>query len=105
MSRLEQIKKLNHFLLAKMPMYKQSADQFLNNIPEQRRLLRSLMNIRPPKTLDTEYIALQYKCFLRNVKKKGIPIACTAQAFFIIYGYFHYSFIPPYAVKTGKFAS
>lgn len=81
MSRLEQIKKLNHFLLAKMPMYKQSADQFLNNIPEQRRLLRSLMNIRPPKTLDTEYIALQYKCFLRNVKKKAYQLPALRRLF------------------------
>lgn len=72
MNRLEQIKNLNHFLLAEMPMYRQSAEQFPNNISQQRQLLRSLMNIRPPGTLSDDFITLQDELLSAERDEKGI---------------------------------
>lgn len=57
--RLEIIQKLNNLLLDDMPQYRDQADHFSVDIVSQRRLLRSLMNVCPPKPLQKEYLILQ----------------------------------------------
>lgn len=72
MDRLEIINKLNTILLNEMPQYKVNLSEFQNNIGEQRRLLRSLMNLRPPKKLNNEFISLQDSLLLAEREEKGI---------------------------------
>lgn len=48
MGRLEKIRILNSPLLEEMPEYRQQAEQFAEDLESQRRLLRSLMNVRYP---------------------------------------------------------
>lgn len=72
MERLEIIKKLNEILLDEMPEYRESASEFENNVSEQRRLLRSLMNLRRPKILSEEFISLQDGLLSEEREEKGI---------------------------------
>lgn len=72
MERLEIISRLNTLLLDEMPEYKRSASEFENNINEQRRLLRSLMNLRQPKKLNEEFISLQDSLLSIEREEKGI---------------------------------
>jgi len=72
MKRLEIIKKLNTMLLDEMPEYMESASKFKNDIYEQRQLLRSLMNLRPPRKLTKEFISLQDILLSAEKKEKGI---------------------------------
>ena len=48
MSWLEKIRILNSLLLEEMPEYRQQAERFAEDMESQRRLLRSLMNVRYP---------------------------------------------------------
>ena len=48
MERLEQSEALNQALLAEMPEYWAQGERFPREEGAQRRLLRSLMNLRPP---------------------------------------------------------
>lgn len=59
MEYLEQIQRLNKILLTEMPEYQQQARKFQQDAANQRRLLRSLMNIRPPMPLKREFLAMQ----------------------------------------------
>ena len=59
MDRLEQLLYLNEKLLADLPQYRQQAVAFPQDVQSQRRLLRSLMNVRPPLPLDPEFLAVQ----------------------------------------------
>lgn len=59
MKRLEQIQQLNAMLLVEMPEYRGQAGQFPQEESAQRRLLRSLMNLRPPAPLSTRFLRLQ----------------------------------------------
>ena len=72
MERLEHIKRLNEILLAQMPTYKESAKQFENTVFQQRRLLRSLMNVRQPSPLNDEFTALQDELLSAERDEKGI---------------------------------
>lgn len=49
MERFEKIRYLNEILLGEMPEYRAQAAQFSQEEAAQRRLLRSLMNLRPPR--------------------------------------------------------
>ncbi len=49
MNRLEQLQRLNSMLLEEMPEYGAQAAAFPPEEGAQRRLLRSLMNLRPPR--------------------------------------------------------
>ena len=51
MDRREQVQYLNQTLLAEMPQYREQAEAFPVDAFSQRRLLRSLMNVRPPMPL------------------------------------------------------
>lgn len=59
MNRLEQIRYLNNILLQEMPAYQIQAEQFSQSEEEQRILLRSLMNVRPPMPLKLEFLEVQ----------------------------------------------
>ena len=48
MNRMETLQYLNQILLNESPEYRAQAGRFPNGAAAQRRLLRSLMNVRPP---------------------------------------------------------
>lgn len=72
MTRLERIKKLNQMLLADLPQYCHDAGKFQDDEINQRRLLRSLMNVRPPMPLNQEFLILQDDLLSAESKEKGI---------------------------------
>ena len=70
MDRLAAVKKLNAQLLAEMP------DLQVAEIPDdlisQRKLLRALMNVRPPMPLDAEFLKLQDEILSAEVRERGV---------------------------------
>ena len=72
MSRLEQIKQLNRMLLAEMPQYRGQASRFPLDDAGQRRLLRSLMNVRPPVPASAEFLAVQDAYLQECLAERGI---------------------------------
>ena len=59
MNRMEQIQFLNRRLLAELPQYREAAAQCPADEAAQRRLLRALMNVRPPMPLAPDFLAVQ----------------------------------------------
>ena len=72
MSRLEQLQALNGALLAEMPEYRAQGEQFPREEGAQRRLLRSLMNLRPPMPLDPDFLAAQDALLSAETAEKGV---------------------------------
>lgn len=72
MERLKLIQKLNEILLAELPQYQVDAKTFLNDAVSQRRLLRSLMNVRPPMPLDGDFLRLQDELLSVEREEKGV---------------------------------
>ena len=72
MSRLEQIKQLNRMLLAELPQYREQAEAFPPDETSQRRLLRSLMNVRPPVPASAEFLAVQDAYLRERLVERGI---------------------------------
>lgn len=72
MSRLEQLQILNGALLAEMPEYRAQGERFPREEGEQRRLLRSLMNLRPPMPLDPDFLAAQDALLSAETAEKGV---------------------------------
>ena len=73
MSRLEKIRILNSLLLKEMPEYRQQAERFAEDMESQRRLLRSLMNVRyPGKRLNPEFLRLQDELLAEEREEKGV---------------------------------
>ncbi len=70
MDRLEKIKKLNAHLSAEMPEVK--IPDLPNDLISQRKLLRALMNIRPPMPLDEKFLKLQDEILSAEVEERGI---------------------------------
>ena len=56
-SNEELVEVLIERLLDEMPAYRDEADRV--DAPNRRRLLRALMNVRPPMPLDESYLRLQ----------------------------------------------
>ena len=71
MNRMEQIQYLNRSLLSEMPEYKGQAAQFPQELTAQRRLLRSLMNVRPPMPLKRDFLAVQDALLSAEAAEKG----------------------------------
>jgi len=69
---MEQIKVLINTLLREMPEYREQAAQFSGEEAAQRRLLRSLMNVRPPMPLSPEFLAVQNELLSAEREEKGI---------------------------------
>lgn len=59
-------------LLDDMPQYRNQAKHFEADTTSQRRLLRSLMNERPPEPLRREYLALQDELLSAEREEKGV---------------------------------
>ncbi|GAB2045896.1 protein-ADP-ribose hydrolase [Agathobaculum sp. TL06] len=72
MDRFAQIQYLIEALLREMPVYREQADAFPRDAQSQRRLLRSLMNVRPPLPLDTGFLAVQDALLSAEREEKGV---------------------------------
>lgn len=72
MERLEKIQRLIEILLKDMPEYQEQAAYFPKEINAQRRLLRSLMNVRQPKLLHPMYLSLQDSLLSEEREEKGV---------------------------------
>lgn len=72
MNRLEQIRRLNALLLEEIPEYKEQAAQFSKEEAAQRRLLRSLMNVRAPMPLQKEFLQIQDEVLSAEREEKGV---------------------------------
>ena len=72
MTRLEQIQFLNQILLEEMPEYRPQAAQLPPQEHAQRQLLRSLMNLRPPRPLDPAFLTVQDALLTAEAAEKGV---------------------------------
>lgn len=72
MERLELVKRLNRHLLAELAQYRAAAEQVTQDLPSQRRLLRSLMNLRPPVPLDPAFLRLQDELLSAEREERGV---------------------------------
>lgn len=77
MNRTQQIQYLIHVLLNEMPSYQEQARAFPQDELSQRRLLRSLMNVRPPMPLDPSFLAVQDGLLSAEREEKGVVEADT----------------------------
>ena len=72
MTQTEQMAFLIGALLAEMPEYRKQAEAFLPDDAAQRRLLRSLMNVRPPMPLDSAFLEVQDALLSAEREAKGV---------------------------------
>lgn len=72
MDKLKKLQDLNRLLLDEMPEYRGQAAQFPAQETAQRRLLRSLMNVRPPMPLQKDFLAAQDELLSEEREEKGI---------------------------------
>jgi len=80
MTYTQQLKFLNDWLLSEMPQYQEQARQFPKDDAQQRRLLRSLMNVRPPMPLDPEFLAVQDELLSAEREMKGVVAVSSLPA-------------------------
>ena len=72
MERNELVERLCEMLLKEMPQYEDFARQYGDDSVSRRRLLRALMNMRPPMELDLEYIKLQDELLSAEREERGV---------------------------------
>ena len=72
MNRKEQIQFLITILLEELPAYREQAAQFPKDEYSQRRLLRSLMNVRPPMPLREDFLKVQDAFLSAGREEKGV---------------------------------
>ena len=72
MNRSEQVQYLNQILLSEMPQYREQAEAFPADGASQRRLLRSLMNVRPPLPLPAGFLEVQDALLSAETAEKGV---------------------------------
>lgn len=72
MDRMEKLRYLNQLLLDEMPEYRPQAAKFPLEAAAQRRLLRSLMNLRPPLPLGAEFLAIQDQVLSAEREERGV---------------------------------
>ena len=77
MNRIQQIQYLIQVLLKEMPAHQEQARAFPQDELSQRRLLRSLMNVRPPMPLDPSFLAVQDDLLSAEREEKGVVEADT----------------------------
>lgn len=80
MTRQEIIHQLNGRLLDEMPEYRPQAAQSPQDESGQRRLLRSLMNLRPPMPLRQDFLAAQDEFLAAGAAEKGVVDAIVNAA-------------------------
>ena len=66
------IQKLNAMFLAEMPEYRLQAAQVAADAAAQRTLLRSLMNVRPPRPLSADFLHLQDELLSFEREQRGV---------------------------------
>ena len=72
MERIKAIRILNGMLLEDMPQYAAYAESFPRDAVSQRRLLRVLMNLRPPLPLRQDFLELQDALLSAEREEKGV---------------------------------
>ena len=72
MEQLKKITALNEVLLQEMPEYRSQAARFPQEQTAQRRLLRSLMNVRPPMPVAPDFLGLQDQLLSQEREEKGV---------------------------------
>lgn len=72
MTKLEQLKRLNHLLLIDLPQYKEQAENFPQDIDSQWNLFRSLINMREPKPVTDDFLKIQDELLQHEIAVKGI---------------------------------
>ena len=72
MQRSEMIRHLNEMLLEELPQYKEQAKAFLGDIDSERRLLRSLMNVRQPMPVSEDFLSLQDALLSQECEERGV---------------------------------
>lgn len=72
MERQEQLRFLNSILLEELPEYRAQARAFPRNDAAQRRLLRSLMNVRPPMPLREDFLRVQDALLSAEREERGV---------------------------------
>lgn len=77
MERIEQIRFLNEILLEEMPALRAQAAQFGADMVSQRRLLRSLMNVREPGAPREAFLRVQDELLAAEREEKGVVDAMT----------------------------
>lgn len=81
MDRLQLVERLVELLLQDMPAYREQAEMFPHDAVSQRRLLRSLMNVRiPGRSLPDEYWRLQDVLLSAERDEKGVVDAAALPA-------------------------
>lgn len=72
MTRIESIQRLNELLLSEMGEYRAQSARFGTDSGAQRRLLRSLMNVRAPAPLSAEFVRLQDALLGEEREERGV---------------------------------
>lgn len=80
MDRLEQIRYLIDILLSELPQYREQAALVPQDEAAQRRLLRGLMNLRPPLPLRGDFLAVQDKLLSEERQARGVVEAASLPA-------------------------
>ena len=70
MNRLILIKYLNARLLKEMPQLE--VERLPDDLTSQRKLLRALMNVRPPIPLDKNFLHLQDELLAAEILERGV---------------------------------
>ena len=66
------IQKMNEMLLTEMPEYRAQAAEIRETEAAQRNLLRALMNVRPPRPLSEDFLALQDELLSAEREARGV---------------------------------
>ena len=77
---LSLIQKLNEMLLSEQPAYRAQAAQVENTEKAQRDLLRTLMNVRPPRPLSEEFLRMQDALLSAEREARGVVDVMTLPA-------------------------
>lgn len=72
MERTQQVHALNEFLLREMPELRPQGEAVPRDGAGQRRLLRALMNVRPPMPLRAEFLELQDALLGAEREERGV---------------------------------
>ena len=72
MTREERIRFLVDILLEEMPRFREEAERMPKTPEAQRRLLRSLMNVRPPMPLREDFLAEQDRLLQEETEARGV---------------------------------
>ena len=72
MNKLEKLITINELLLKDQPQYSEDANTFPKDYKNQRRLMRSLMNVRYPRVIPEELVNLQNEFLMEEAEEKGV---------------------------------